>query len=517
MIGPRAPARLESDRFDVVVIGGGILGAFVAWDASLRGHRTALIERDDFGSGTTSASGRVLHGGLRSLQHLEIRSAAESLRERETLARLAPRLTAPLPFLFPAAGGGESILLQAAAVAWRSFARHAEDDLPAARFAQSGSDLPESLRAWAPCGGLVLHDRQIIAPERLVLGVLAAAVQDGAVVANRIEATGIITRSGRVEGVRTRDRVAERDSELLADHVVNVAGPWAPDLWPGGSEGLPRLSFARGAHVVADIPPPAAALGLPWRDEDAGGRIRRARRVFVMPWAGTTLIGASWEPTHPGPQGPVTPSAAEVGRFVDALSQRWPGLGLERSRVRYAVAGLYPRFGSSGVATGGFQVARHPLIVDHRAHGGPEGLVTAIGVKLTTARALAERIVDRFDGRTVGASARGRTATRPPLEFATPSPLSELGFEAITEPALAAALARAAVENEQALSLADLFLRRSVAGQFGAPARDVLEAAAGVLSHGLGWPEGRAAIEVQDFQDRYLRWMRGPKETGGSS
>jgi len=516
LIGPRAPARLEADRFDVAVIGGGILGAFVAWEASLRGYRTALIERDDFGSGTTSASGRVLHGGLRSLQHLEIRGAAESLRERETLARLAPRLTAPLPFLFPAGGGNESILLRAAAVAWRSFTRGA-DGLPAARFARSASDLPESLRPWAPNGGLVIHDRQIIFPERLVLGVLAAAVGEGAVVANRIEATGIIFRNGRVEGVRVRDRIALRDSELLADRVVNVAGPWTPDLWPARFAARPALSFARGVHVIADIPPPSAAIGLPWTEEDAGGRIRRARRVFVMPWAGATLIGASWEPTSPRPRGPVTPAAAEVGRFVDALSERWPGLDLDRSRVRHAVAGLYPRFGAHRVATGGYHVARHPLIVDHRTHGGPDGLVSAVGVKLTTARAVAERIVDRIEGREGGGSAPRRTAARPPLEFATPSPVAGLGFEAITEPTLAAALARAAVADEQALSLADLFLRRSVAGQFGAPARDVLEAAAGVLSNGLGWPEGRAASEVQDFQNRYLRWLQEPAATEESS
>jgi glycerol-3-phosphate dehydrogenase len=517
LIGPRSPERLESGRFDLAVIGGGVLGAFVAWDASLRGYRTALIERDDFACGTTSASGRVLHGGLRSLQHLEFRTAAESLRERETLSRLAPGLSAPLTFLFPAERAGESVLFRGAALAWRGFTALREDGLPPSRFSGLRSGLPDALRAWAPRGGLVVHDRQLISPERLVLGVLAAAVDEGAVVVNRIEATEILAGGGRVAGVRIRDRVAQRDSELLADRVVNVAGPWAPDLWPARSGVPPAMSLARGVHVVADIPPPPVALGLPWREQDAGGRIRRPRRVFVMPWAGTTLIGASWDPTTSAPPAPLLPKAAEVRRFVDSVADQWPDLGLDRSRVRHAVVGLYPCFGHRRLAPDSFQVSRHPWSVDHRDHGGPEGCITAVGVKLTTARAVAERILDRFEAGEARTAAGGLTATHAPLESATPSAIAELGFEAVTDPRVAVALARSAVENEQALSLADLFLRRSVAGQFGVPGRDVLEAAAGELSRALAWPAGRVATEVREYENRYLRLVTEPTETGGSS
>jgi glycerol-3-phosphate dehydrogenase len=517
LIGPRAPGRLESGRFDLAVIGGGMLGAFVAWDASLRGYRTALIERDDFACGTTSASGRVLHGGLRSLQHLAFRSAAESLRERETLARLAPRLSIPLVFLFPAGAGVDPFLLRGAALAWRGVTSLRPDGLPAARFSGSEHDLPEPLRPWAPRGGLEVYDRQLIAPERLVFGVLAAAADEGAVVVNRIEARRILVRNGRVEGIRVRDRVAERDSELLADRVVNAAGPWAPDLWPARSGEPPTVTFARGVHVVADIPPPAAALGLPWRDEDAGGRIRRARRLFVMPWAGATLIGASWEPMDSRPKEKLRPDPREVGRFVDSVAERWPDLGLDRSRVRHAVVGLYPRFGTDRLSPDSFQVSRHPLIVDHRGRGGPEGLITAIGVKLTTARAVAERILDRFDAAGDRTRSGSLTASHGPLESATPASIPQLGFEAVTEPRLAADLARTAIESEQALSLADLFLRRSVAGQFGMPAREVLEAAGAELSRGLGWPVDRVATEVREYESRHVFIVPDRTETGESS
>jgi glycerol-3-phosphate dehydrogenase len=442
------------------------------------------------------------------LQHFDVQTAAESLREREALVRLAPGLSSPLPFLFPSEGSSaDSLLLRGAAIAWNGFTRFRQTGLPAARFAGSDMALPGSLGRWAPHGGLVLHDRQIMAPERLVLGVLAAAVDNGAVVANRIEATGILVRAGRVTGVRARDRIAQRDFELQADRVVNVAGPWAADLWPAEAGEPPSIGFARGVHVVADIEPPAAALGLPWREQDAGSRFRRARRVFVMPWAGLALIGASWDPTGSVVPQPLRPERDEVRRFVDSVADQWPDLGLELSRVRYAVVGLYPCFGRDRVSNDIYEVARHPLILDHRAHGGPEGLVTAIGVKLTTARAVAERIVDRLDESDGRGSTPGLTANRPPLDSATPSPVAGIGFEPVTDPHQAAELARAGVEHEQALSLADLFLRRSVAGQFGVPARDVLEAAAAELAPALGWSADRTVREVRTFENLYLPWQ----------
>jgi glycerol-3-phosphate dehydrogenase len=215
-----------------------------------------------------------------------------------------------------------------------------------------------------------------------------------------------------------------------------------------------------------------------------------------------TLIGASWTPADAPARGPVRPIREEVGHFVDSVSAQWPHLRLERSVIRYAVAGLYPFFGGHRVDRDSYQVARKPLVWDHGARGGPRGLVTAIGVKLTTAAAVAERIVDRCSAPSTLRGRRRPAASLGPLEFASPSSIPELGFEPIRDPATATRLARAGAEREQALTLEDLFLRRCVAGQFGLPAREVLDAAAAELARIHGWSVDRTAREVAEFESK---------------
>jgi glycerol-3-phosphate dehydrogenase len=518
LIGPRAPETLASESYDLLVIGGGILGAFLAWDASLRGLKTALVERDDFGAATTSASGRVLHGGLRSLQHLDPRAAALSLRERDAISRLAPDLCAPLPFLYPTGTRTrESLLFRGAAVAWNAFVRFTPGCVsPPARFAASVANLSGELRGLAPDAGLLVHDRQIVAPERLVLAVLAAAAAAGAIVCNRVEAKQILVTDGRVSGARARDHVANRSLEIRATYVINAAGPWASRLWPEESGPRPRIGFARGVHLLVDRAPPPMALGLSWSEQSADGRWGRARRVFVMPWAGITLVGASWLPVASPPAGIVAADGDEVDEFRRGLDARWPDLGITADRVRYAVAGLYPRFGVDSVPDDRYAVARHPFVHYHGDGIGPEGLITVIGVKLTTARALAERVLDGLAARSGMRWSPCATADTGPLPGARPAPVEGIGFEPIRNPEQARRLAEVAVEREQAGSLADLFLRRSVAGQFGLPARDVLESAATELARAFAWTEAQRQAEIRSFAQFYERLGVTSPETEGS-
>ena len=518
MIGPRASATLEAESFDLLVIGGGVLGAFLAWDASSRGLKTALIERDDFGAGTTAGSGRVLHGGLRSLQHLDAGTAIRSLRERDTISRLAPGLCAPLPFFFPADGSfRESMLMRGAALAWNGFTRSASGHVaPPARFAARRSGLPGELRDLALNGGLIVHERQIVSPERLVLAVLAAAVAAGGVVCNRVEAEQILTAGGRVAGARARDHSDDRQLEIRATRVINAAGAWAASLWPERAGPRPSIGLAKGIHLLLDRPPPPLALGLPWSEQSATGRWNRKRRVFVIPWAGITLAGASWQPVESPVEGAIEVGRREVDEFRQGLQARWPELDLSAEHVRFVTAGHYPLFGVSSVPRDRFEAARRPFVRHHSESGGPEGLITAIGVKLTTARALAERILDQMALREDLHLPACATADAPPLPGATSASIPEIGFEPIRDPELARCLARVAAEREQAGSLADVFLRRSVAGQFGLPARDVLEAAAAELARALAWTDARRRADIRSLVQFYERIGAIPPETEGS-
>jgi len=506
----RAADRLAEQPFDVLVIGGGVLGAFVAWDAALRGLRTGLIERDDFASGTTSASGRVLHGGLRSLQYMDPADAINSMREQAAVASLAPDLVRPLPFVFPSVSGlREQTLLRLAAPAWGFFPRVLgfQRNLPFPRFHASSRTLEPELRDWAPRGGLVLWDYQIGSPERLVIAVLQAAAMAGAAIANRIEALEVLHVDGCVSGVRAMDREADVEITIRSTRILNAAGPWASGLWDEGTRLRYPISFARGVHLVADVPPPPVALGLDWQEDSSSGRFQRGRRMFALPWEGHTLLGASWTPMSGSPEGVVEPTLDEVRSFTASLDARWPQLGLTPERVRFATAGLYPVFGRDGANAENYAASRRPLVIDHGTEGGPAGLVTAVSAKLTTARALAEKLVDGFASQlqTRGVqSDRCGTAVAGPLPGARPAviPGAQIpasGFD------VASRIGESAAREEMALSLSDIVLRRSSAGLRGVAARDVLDSVARGAGRALGWNSDRIRQEVEDTEALYRR------------
>ncbi len=506
----RATDRLAEQPFDVLVIGGGVLGAFVAWDSALRGMRTGLIERDDFASGTTSASGRVLHGGLRSLQYVDPVDAVSSMREQAAVASLAPDLVRPIPFLFPAGSGvKEQTLLRLAAPAWGVFPRVLgfQRDLPFPRFHASPRTLEPELRDWAPRGGLVLWDYQIGSPERLVIAVLQAAAAAGAAIANRIEALQVMHVDGEVSGVRAMDREAGVEITIRSARILNAAGPWAAGLWDEDTRLRHPIGFARGVHLVADVPPPPAALGLDWQDDSSSGRFQRGRRMFALPWEGCTLVGASWTPIAGSPGEAVEPTFDEVRSFTTSLDARWPQLGLAAERIRFATAGLYPVFGSDVTKEEVYTASRRPLVVDHGREGGPAGLVTAVSAKLTTARALAERLVDEFARqlRTRGVrSGRCGTAAAGPLPAARPVVIPG-AQDPEFDSAVASRIGESAAREEMALSLADIVLRRSSAGLRGVAARDVLDSVARGAGLELGWHSDRIRQEVEDTEALYRR------------
>jgi len=503
--------QLTAGPFDLLVVGGGALGAFAAWDAADRGLRTALIERYDFGGGTTAASGRVLHGGLRSLQYLDPAGALTSLREQATIATIAPNLVRPLPFLFPAGSGSrERALLRGAASAWRAVPRllGLQRELPPPRFHPSAREMDPELRPWAPGGGLVVWDLQIRSPERLAVAVVRAAVDAGAVAANRVEARQTMLADGRVNGVHAIDVETGTELEVQARHTLNCAGPWSRELWRDPVRSAYPIGFARGLHLVAELEGvPACALGLDWWSDADSGRLLRGRRIFAMPWEDRTLVGATWDPVDGPPAREVRPRAPEIVSFAAAIRDRWPGLGLEPEGLRFATVGLYPVFGTETVPAQTYAASRRPLVLDHRARGGPDGLVSAVSVKLTTARHLAESLVDLVARRLADQGVRAGpcgTRTAGPLPHADPPTATE-----------ARAFGRTAAREEMARDLSDALHRRSTLGLRGIPARDLLERVAAGMGEVLGWDETRRRREILDFTAPYAR-MGIDRDGGGA-
>jgi glycerol-3-phosphate dehydrogenase len=377
----RDPARLGERVFDLLVVGGGIYGAWIAYDAALRGLSVAIVERDDWGSGTSSASSKLIHGGLRYLEHGHLGLVAKALRERARLLRLAPHRVWPLRFLLPVYGdsraGRASLMVGLTLYDWLaghhsgvSGHRHvARDDLASASPWLETADLR---------GGFLYSDAGTD-DARYTLELIAGAMAHGAVAVNHASATTLVrSASGRVVGARVSDAISGVGFDVQARCTIVAAGPWAARL--AGCEPGP-LRLSKGAHLV--MPP------LPGpRDRAVLLTAASDRRVFfLIPWYGATLVGTTDQEIQGDPDR-VRVEASDIDYLLGETVRRCPGLGWTRSDIRGSFVGV--RTLQAGTAATVGAATREWTLVEPS-----EGLLVPIGGKLTSARVEAARTVDR--------------------------------------------------------------------------------------------------------------------------
>lgn len=462
-------AALAAGRFDVAVVGGGIYGAAVAWDAAQRGLSVALVEREDFGCGASWNSLKTIHGGMRYLQKADLGRLRESARERGTLLRIAPALVRPVPFLVPTYGHGttgrEAFALGLRLSDWLT--RDRNQDLPPDRqipdartvSAREALRLVPGLPPRGLTGAALWHDAQARSTERLTLAFVHAAADAGAQIANHAEAVGLVRAGDRVTGVAVRDTLGEGSLEVRARLTVNAAGPWADDLVSLAGVRRPRAPLLRARNLVLSRPPVVPL---------AVGAKAEGRFLFLVPWEGRTLVGTSYEPADEPPSDPLA--------FLDLATRAFPWASLDRRDVTLVHEGLVPgRSGASGLST-------RPRLHDHEAEDGLAGLVSLQGVKYTTARLIAERAVDVAERRL------GRLPT-PCRTAATPLSRAHLLEGSLPERALTA------VREEMAHSLADAVLRRLDLGTGAPPAASDLECVCRAMAAELGWDPARESAE----------------------
>ncbi len=371
--------RLADERWDVLVVGGGIVGAGALLDATSRGLRAALVEQDDIASGTSSRSSRLIHGGLRYLEHYQFSVVVESLAERARLIRLAPHLVRLNEFLFPLRGlpgwsrlfYGSGMLLYDVLGSARSGGFH--------RHLRVGSTLEYApqLRRPGLRGGLVYHDA-VADDARLGLAVTRTALDRGAVAVTRIRATGPIHERDRIAGVHARDLVSGAELDIRADRVVDATGVWAsrPDR-PFGDGSL-SIVPSRGSHILVPRERLPVRGGITLR---VPGRV-----VFMVPWPRHWIIGTTDAPYHGSVEHPRA-SAEEVDSIIDTVNQAMD-VDLSRDDVVGTYAGFRPLVAPS--ATGStVAVSRH-----HRVARDPDGLVRVSGGKYTTYRVMARDAID---------------------------------------------------------------------------------------------------------------------------
>jgi len=516
---------------DLLVIGGGITGAGIARDAARRGIRTALLEAGDFGSGTSSRSSRLVHGGLRYLEHGWLRLVFEASRERRVLLRIAPHLVRPMPFLFPIHAGGRVTRGRLAAGLWlydllsvfRNVRMHRTLSRRGVRKAEP------QLRSKDLLGGAVYYDA-CCDDARLVLANVRAARRSGAMVASYAAVKSLEKAAGQLRGVVVEDVIDGRHFAVRAHVAVNATGPWTDAMRQLDEPGAePVLRPTKGVHVAV----PRARLG------NAGALTMTSpldgRVMFVLPWGDVTVLGTT-DTDYEGDPGAVAPTADDITYLLRSANALFPDARLAPPDLLAAWAGLRPLLRDGGGGT----TAAVPR--EHRIFESASGLVTITGGKLTTYRSMAAELVDlvglklhRLDGRVIAPSAPTAEEPLPGGEVADLELLvRELVKERLDEGAarhlvdtygteamavanlafrdtpLAEPLAsgvpvlRAEVihqaRREMALSVSDVMIRRThLFRQHPSQGTELTPVVAGLLGRELGWDAAREAASLAAY------------------
>ncbi len=554
-----ALAAFEAERFDVVVIGGGITGAGVALDAASRGYSVALVERDDYACGTSSRSSKLVHGGLRYLQNFDLGLVREALLERALMVNLAPHLVKPLPLLIPFFEGKRPDRLTGVGLNMYDVmtterlrrrpgrrARRAEVEYeewsPDRHRTLDGDEVVERLPALAsrnPTSAYMFYDCQTD-DVRLVLTALGEAERFGAVCANRCGVDGLIEDAGRAAGVRCTDTTSGRAFEIRADNVVNATGVWADQIRPEelhDEAEVPVIRPSRGTHVLLadeDLPVRSGAV-IPAE----GGRT-----VFVLPWLGRTLVGTT-DKDYEGPLAHIPPDEGDIDYLLGACNEFFE-IGLTGVDVVGAYAGVRPLI-STGDPKKSVDISRKAELYETSS-----GLVTITGGKLTTWRRMGKLAVDRIVERE-GREAPCRTHEIPLGQPVSVAELPEVegvsyasrvmltdryGYAARDVLRLAAerrelaqpiadgrpdllAEALFAARREQAASVGDVLLRRTrvglVAGTaMAAPGAAGPRAVAEVLGAEWGWSGDRVEREIAAWHELAAAEGVAPGLPGGT-
>jgi len=531
-------ARLASDEFDLLVVGGGIYGAAAAWDATHRGLSVALVDKGDFGGATSFNNAKTVHGGVRSLQRGRVREVREYLEERRALSMLLPHLVHPLPFLLPTYRSGlqHRVPLRAYFALYDLLARDRNaiadpsKHLPATRFISREEclRLHPALDPTGVTGGVVWHDAQFSNSDRAGLAFVSSAVQAGCVAANYVEASSLLQANGRVQGVMASDRLSALTFPIRARVVLLAAGGWTDEWLQQQVPGVPPLVPAWSIAMNLVVRPVATTHAV-------GGKAR-GRLFFLAPWHDATIAGTSHDPWARRADD-VAPRRDDVVRLMADLNVAFPGLQLTAGDVRLVHRGLLP---ATTATADQVTLLRHSPVTNHAVHG-ISGLVSLVGVRYTTARRSAESAIDLV-GRLLQRPLRACATATTPLDGGAIANFDEYLLESVrvgpvgvdvprlvraygsrhgmivtlmqARPDLAAPLSptcpvtRAevvyAVTTEMAVRLSDALLRRTDAGTRGHPGHEAVAAAADLMAERLQWDARRRDDEIAAFERTYV-------------
>jgi glycerol-3-phosphate dehydrogenase len=561
--------RLARNEYDVLVVGGGIYGACVAWDATLRGLSVALVDRGDFGHATSANSLKIVHGGLRYLQDARLNLVRTMTQERATWMRIAPHLVHPLPCLMPTSKKlTRNKAALKAALRVNDLVGHDRNRrmdpqkyLPNGRIISKDEclQLLPGIPADGITGGAVWYDAQIHNSERLLLSFILSAAGAGAEVANYVEVIGFLGGEKNVTGVKAKDVLTGQAFDIRARIVVNSAGAWVDSVLGSlnGRSPAPKFHPSTAMNLVTRQILPEYAVGVSSNSNgkhQAGNPDGRSQILFIVPWHEYSLIGTKHAGHYGPPQnGQVTEQA--IRNFLDDINSAYPEAALAREDVYHVHWGFLPAVENKGQSNG-VKLVRGGQVYDHQQEDGIAGLITMVGVKYTTARYVARQAIDlvvkklnrklvcqthqipvyggqidRFDDFLAQAIVRRSRGLGPEiikhlvytygseycqiLKYLDEKPIWGQTITAAS-PVIKAEVIHAARE-EMGQKLTDIIRRRTELGAAGLPDETCLRVCADLAAAELGWDQVRREREIGEVRAAYARISSLTREKAGAN
>lgn len=547
----RNPSKLTEKNYDLVIIGGGIHGATAAWDATSRGLSVALVEKGDFGSSTSSNSQKIIHGGLRYIQHGDFKRVRESVRERKILMRIAPQIVHPVPCLIPTYGHFMRILMHLALKIFDiiSFDRNSLSD-PQKHIPNGKMISKEECMRMIPgikkdglTGGAIWYDGQVYNTERMVLSFIRSAVNAGADIVNYTEAIDFIEEKNQIKGLKVRDMINGEELQIRAKITLNTSGPWAEQILNMLKvHNSPKIQFSKMMVLVANrIFVKDYAFGIPLNEtfKDGDAIVNKGYRLlFITPWRNYSLIGTA-QKVFKGLPDDNKISENDIHEFISEVNRAYPHASLKRSDISFFYSGLIPIDNGDN---NNIKVTKQYKIIDHEDEG-ITGLISIIGVKYTTARDVAKNAIDMVYKKLREKTPKCNTTIKPidggdienfndflkssietrPGNF-SPEIIRHLVYNYGSEhheilkyvnendslgqrinddsPVIRAEILFG-IKEEMAQKLSDVILRRTELGSAGYPGDDSLKTCAEIMAKELGWDEKRVQKEIQEVKDIY--------------
>jgi glycerol-3-phosphate dehydrogenase len=495
----RNPSTADQNTYDLIAVGGGVYGVALVLEAARRGLRPLLLERGDFGGATSYHSLRIVHGGFRYLQTLDLPRFFESVGERRWFLQTFPELVKPLECLMPLYGRGirkPPVLCTALRINdWLSFDRN--QGIREDRHLHDGkvvsTDAVKTLFPQVDAnglqGGAIWYDACMPDSQRLVIGMLRWACGLGATALNYVEARSLLPSEGQVTGVVAEDVLTGESYEYRAKIVINAAGPWCRELANQWDRDLPNLFQASIAWNVLFDRPTLSTAALAVAAKKPG-----AQTYFLHPWKGRLLAGTIHDPWSGDITDVPMPSPQRLAEFIDDLNCAIPDLALTNSDVLRVFSGLLP-----AKESGSNELAKREVIFDHATTGGLKGLYSISGVKFTTARLVAEKTISTAFPQVQGVPLTDPKVATPPPEASLRQGIFDYHWYPNSPDVSWKTELEKLIAEESVQHLDDLILRRTSLGDNPERALSMLP----TLCQLWDWDETRCQMEMNRVRQYY--------------